>query len=35
MTLILIKRPDKMTIGGEWKPIKILYENLFYVPNLT
>jgi hypothetical protein len=28
--------PDKATGGGgEWEPIKILYENLAYVPNLT
>jgi hypothetical protein len=25
-----IRRP-----GGEWEPIKILYENLAYVPNRT
>jgi hypothetical protein len=36
LALIPIEGPDKATRmrgGGEWEPIKILYENLAYVPN--
>jgi hypothetical protein len=33
--MIDIKVPEKVIRGGEWEPIRILLENLAYIPKLT
>jgi hypothetical protein len=33
--MIKLEGPEKATIGGEWEPIKILLQNLAYIPNRT
>jgi hypothetical protein len=35
LALTLIKGPEKATRGGEWEPIKILMQELAYVPSLN